>query len=223
MRILTSKLNLDDAEKVEVALINEDTGESISKKISLSAYLKMLDRVDDGTMREIPRLPVGTLGGLKYVNESTFYIEVYVDADVHPTAYIKEENIVFLPFPSLLFMIGVTAGKMSVSRVYAVKECYRQVTADTELFMFPYGNVYQTGKICWGGNYDVFDVDSVTDVELVIERFFSAIMNNDLYHNNTKKNVPLEQLIRENVKKGKFDNDSLVVMGTLSNLRNLSC
>lgn len=223
MKLLETRIDLSDYEKVDVTLSDSETGECLSKKVELKAYLKLLSRAEDGEATVIPRLPAGTLGGVRYAGEDTFYIEVYVDADIHPTAYLNDDSIVLLPFPSLIFMTEVKSGKMVTSRVYAVKERYRAVNDGTELYMFPYGNVYQTGRICWGGNHDVFDVRSITDVELVIERFFSAVMNNDLYQQNTKRNIPLAQLIDENVKKGCFDSDTLMLMGTLGNLRNLSC
>lgn len=221
MKQLKSVIDLEDADYVQCDLEDTGTGECLSKKVPLQSYLKMLAKASDSDACIIPRLPSGTLGGLRYFSDSSFYMEVYVEADVHPTAYMKPENMVLLPFPSLIFMISVKNGKMESSRVYAVREKYRAVNDETELYMFPYGNVYDTGRVCWGSNFSVFNVPSVTDVEEVIGTFFSAVMNNDLYNMNTKRRVPLEQLIDEAAQKTCFDEGILLPMGTLSKLRKL--
>lgn len=52
----------------------------------------------------------------------------------------------------------------------------------SRLCYYPFGNVYDNGKICWGNT--VFPkMTSIKDAEKLIQAFFDAETNNDLYQN----------------------------------------
>lgn len=52
----------------------------------------------------------------------------------------------------------------------------------TRIYQFPYGNVYSHDhKICWG-NLELPTIRNIADVERLVEMFFSASINGDLFY-----------------------------------------
>lgn len=213
---LTAVIDLINPGFVDCTL---DTGTSknlfVKKTVSVDDFKTLLDKGAAGNdMTLMPRFPEGMID-LSWYNESNYVVTVFVPAQVRPTAYLKEENVQTLPFPSLVFSFTAGKGMMTSSRVFAVKDARkRSIDNDTELFKFPYGNVHFDGKICWGNNQGINRLHGIKSLENVIETFFNSIMNSDLYsESTTRRKVSLEMLLSEMASVEVFPNDILAGAG----------
>ena len=86
-------------------------------------------------------------------------------------------------FPDLAFLFKVREGMVSASFCFALKRDESgMIGPASRLCYYPFGNVYDNGKICWGNT--VFPkMTSIKDAEKLIQSFFDAETNNDLYQN----------------------------------------
>ena len=77
-----------------------------------------------------------------------------------------------------MFYIKEERNRITKSLLYAVVD--KNLTDESKLYHYPYGNVYRDGRICWGSN-SLPQISSLADFERVINLFFGAKTNNDLY------------------------------------------
>lgn len=57
--------------------------------------------------------------------------------------------------PRLAFFYTVdSTGRVNSMRVYAMKDDGKRFSGDSELYQYPYSNVYGSGEVCWGGKHD---------------------------------------------------------------------
>ena len=203
---LVAKISLDDFQTVDVKLIGGD-GSEFLKTITLKEYIKIL-KAEKENWEDIPRLPMGTVR-TQWKNEKYYRTLVFVPGDVRPTIFLGKPLLV--PFPNLGFYFEINNGSLSKSCVYSLKEGFYEITDESKLYHFPYGNVYTSdGHICWGGNR-IPSIKEPLQLEKVIRLFFDAPMNTDLYSQgiSNKKKVPLEEFLTEMVDKDSFESKLL--------------
>lgn len=220
--ILTAEVNLL---RPELAKVKVKAGKmSYSKTIKVEDLITILKGCKEEALKieRIPRCPQGMID-LWYGQKTDFVVSIFVPGDLRPTAYLKEKNEKFIPYPSLIFFFKVESGNISESKVFAVKaQRARAVHDETELFKFPYGNVWgESGKICWGSNGQAVRDKKLSDMEEVVETFFNAVMNNDLYNGRglngggtVVKTISLEQLLDKMSQEDKFPEKLLVPFGS---------
>lgn len=91
-------------------------------------------------------------------------------------------HIYIVPFPSLLFYFESENGRLSVTRVFAVRirDC-SELGTDTQLYAFPFGNVDSYGgSVCWGETKHP-PVQEISDFQGIISSFFGSEINDDYY------------------------------------------
>ena len=220
----------DSILKAEVDLLRPELAKVkvVAGKMSYSKTVKVKDLIailngckeESVKVEKMPRTPQGMVD-LWYGQDTDFTVTIFVPRDLRPTAYLKEKNERMIPYPNLLFMFRVASGNIADSKVFAVKvPRARAVTDDTELYRFPYGNVWCDGKICWGSNTNVVRHKGLNDMEEVVAAFFNAIMNNDLYSGgglhgggNVTLKLSLEELLDRMAKEDVFPDKLLVSTG----------
>ena len=212
---MIAEIDLEDMDLVECTLYADCISKKMKTKktISLSDFKEMLSetKIEAIELRKMPRFPQGMID-LNWYDDHNYEVTVFVPEQVHPTAYLKEGNERFLPFPNLVFFFKVEKGAMVNSNVYAVKEKRaRNIVDETTLYQFPYGNVWGNGKICWGSNSGIFQLKAISDLENSVATFFNATMNSDLYNREwtTKKFESLEELLNEMAGKDRFPSEML--------------
>lgn len=95
-------------------------------------------------------------------------------------------------FPKCLFGFKVNAKRLQKSLVYCVKNpIYKD---DDSLYMFPFGNVYEDGSICWGKN-DNLKVENPLQLTSLVDLFFSSPFNNDLFDLNMAGINKVQELV----------------------------
>lgn len=201
---IESRITFDDVQVVDVTVCGED-GAKISKRITLNEYINILSSQNE-EWQELPRLPIGTIK-TKWMDAKNYKIAIFVEKDVRPTIFLKNERPLMVPYPNLIFTFEFRDGAMRSSTCFAVKEEFAGITDETELYFFPYGNVNtSSGSICWGGN-SMRDYKEPRSLEKAIGLFFDAPMNTDLYQKSlsVKKECTLEELLTKMSKKKAFD------------------
>lgn len=95
-----------------------------------------------------------------------------------------EDETYYIVFPNMLFYFESQSGKLMNKFAYCFQGKLADLNADTQLLQYPFGNVNNSGDICFGGNSMEFN--SYDDFLKAIEVFFSAKTNNDYF--SGKKN-----------------------------------
>lgn len=189
---LTAKIR-DEVEYVDVT-VKED--ESITrKKLDLSDFLMMLNESHEGA-KYIPigRVPYGYVTGA-IAKGNTFWCTLALPAQKRNIIYYGEMHTI--AFPAMLFHFKVQGGKLNESKCFALKE--DTLTEKTKLYAYPFGNVYEDGKICWG-TCSIPKCEKMADVERYLELFFSAGTNDDLYRGIVAKEYMNQRALLEFLK-----------------------
>ena len=173
-------------------------GGSIVKKVKYNDFITMLnDSVEEGSSsvnfssKSWGGIPDGLID-IAYQDECNFLALVQVPAELFIVQYCG--NKYSIPFPSLLFAVKVVGQRVTGTRVYAVKD--KKVTKESALYHYPFGNVYNDGDICWGGN-SLPNIEGVKDTFKVPQIFYSSPTNSDLWKSG--EDVDVEKLGNEPV------------------------
>lgn len=112
--------------------------------------------------------------------------------------------------PSLVFSFHVDKGRLEKTRVFVLKD--EEPTEKSVLYRYPFGNVYDDGKVCWGSN--VFpDILEIKRLEMVMTLFIQSPCNSDLYQSEKcigVKGVPLRELFEQLHNKQNFPEEYLM-------------
>ena len=168
--------------------LHTDDGEEIIKTISLYEFANMLGSsllpVIKKEFTHLGKLPIGYIDCF-YENGGTFSILVERKAQIRKLFY--EQEVYAIPFPRLLFKFVVKDGVLIDKRCAALKN-----DADLydfyETYQYPFGNVSSLGSICFG-NINLPKINTMTDIDTVIDLFFEGETNDD-YYTNGKCIVP---------------------------------
>ncbi len=102
-------------------------------------------------------------------DERTYRIAWFVNGKKR--CFFYGEGHYEIPFPALVFVLDVNKGCVRQKSVYAVKR------GDDQLYMYPFGNVSESGGICMGNIH----VDFSNGPEVFAEEFFLGKTNDDYY------------------------------------------
>lgn len=91
--------------------------------------------------------------------------------------------------PRLLSLVTVKETKVMGMKFFAIQDV-GEVSKQTQLFKYPYSNVYETGNVCWSG-YSGTIINSKTDIEMLPLMFLSTT-------NNTHLNSNVRELFESN-------------------------
>lgn len=177
---MTAEIISDDIANVVRVQVEDTKGQVTNTVVSFEDYVECLtaSSLDLDEMVLLGRLPWGYYNGAVHRNRmDTFRVVIIVPAERRMFNYIDEvyENI---PYPSLAFEFRAVKGNITHSKCYALADEYP--TDDSILYHYPFGNVYDDARICWGSNH-LKRVASMKDVDQFIPLFFGSQTNNDLF------------------------------------------
>jgi hypothetical protein len=124
-------------------------------------------------------LPRGTR--LYCGNKRDYNIIIEMPSMVRLIMYQRQEDTLVckIPFPICLFSFSILDSNIYSSNVYCLKNSIN--TKMDKLYKFPFGNVYDTNKICWGGNnFDKIEIPQ--DLFGIINIFYDSKFNGDLFN-----------------------------------------
>ena len=158
----------------------DDDNIAVLKHISYQDFVELLTESykHDGAVNRIGTLPIGFIDGGYEKITSTYEAIMHLPAQERPMKYFDKVYIV--PFPDLVFYLKAQKGNVTTSKVFALES--GDTTENAKLYRYPYGNVYDDGRICWGSNRNTIPrVHCLKDFEKVVTLFFGAETNNDLF------------------------------------------
>lgn len=169
---------------VKIQTVNAN-GSMEQKNITCSALASILlashDAGGNGDLwklglNRIPKLPHGYYAGaISTERERTFSCAVVIPEGQRTFLYRGESF--FIPMPPMLFISKVVKGHQVESYLYVLdSEC---VTDASQLYEYPFANVYADGRICWGNNV-VSGLESLKDIEGVVALLLDSPSNDDL-------------------------------------------
>ncbi|GAK41967.1 putative PRTRC system protein B [Paenibacillus sp. TCA20] len=196
-------------------LIIEDNGVKTTKYVYADQIIDMLQSstggkefTSDRVVLTSPALPQNTA---KYAQseKGTNYLFITVEETTHDVKY-HDFSFESIPYPKMVFAFAV-AGKTLISAyVAAYKDLSLRDTS--ELYRFPYSNVYDSGKLCYWTNELVHDL-----VQLQTFPYqWREVPNNDHIYFSGETNKIKDTLynVFDMFKNKPFDYDILTPMNT---------
>jgi len=185
----------------------DDEGGVIEKEVLPEKLHMLIDAAEANlstVWREGPWLPKNCLrhatgnGGQKVL--------IHVPSGLRDT-WLFDQRIQNLPFPDLIFGFVLNGTAVSKKYVVAVKDLFIQ--PNTQLYRYPYSNVYDDALACWN---DVPEIEELWQVNGLPTVFFGCPDNGHLYSPNTQTmlNMSYRQLIETMQMKDVFPKDILV-------------
>lgn len=165
----------NDTDLITVYRVFEN-GEEDSKTMNLTDFVSALtDSIGKTCFTELGEIPFGYFrGSINPCDTSSFKVAVIIPQDKRILSYYNEDHLV--PFPELLFLFNVKSGWVNKSYAYSlVSSKNRKIVAH-----YPYGNVYDDGRICWGLNH-LPRVENMKGIEHIVDLFFGSETNDHLY------------------------------------------
>ena len=159
----------------------DDDGVVEAKYIDIKDLLKVLSGAtnSDTVIHRIGKLPQYYYDGAinRDGGKLSGKIILIVPKGIRPTIY--EDTKYEIPFPTMLFYFVISDGRVSVTKVYALKgKSYKE---DTVLYNYPFGNVsLHSHQVCWGSNL-LPDVKELPSLNVICSLFYNSASNNDYY------------------------------------------
>lgn len=167
-------------------------GAEIRKKITVEDFVKIIQSngediagLYDETLYCNPPKGCRNLKGIdglylgKRENSKTFSAVFFIPGHKNVLNYHGKNYTI--PYPPLIFYFEVVRGILSETLVYATK-CVSMddLDSDTQLYRFPFGNVSESGEVCWG-SVEFPILNRYEDLRPVIYQYFGSEVNDDYY------------------------------------------
>lgn len=105
--------------------------------------------------------------------------------------------------PTLLFKIKVSNNSIKQIQIVAIKD--KIIREDTELFKYPFSNVFENTNVCLGpNNIAALDINDTATIHRIPNLVLTLDNNNDAYHSANNTGLPLRELLAKLSNK-KFD------------------
>ena len=141
-------------------------GSAVQKTVTMADFIRAMSTIEAEQERclEIGQIPNGFYDGVLIQNkEQSFDVIITVSAHLGVIYLFGVPKQVV--FPDLAFLFKVREGMVSASFCFALKRDESgMIGPASRLCYYPFGNVYDNGKICWGNT--VFPkMTSIKDAE----------------------------------------------------------
>lgn len=137
-----------------------------------------------------------------FMKEPAQVVVIERDKCIRPYNHFGDTYMV--GYPKLLFAYLVKGGRVTSTAVVAAKDEF--IKSNSSVYHFPYGNVYDNGRVCWG-NFSHPPVTELADLTFYPESFY--LIEHTHAHNAAG------QVVADLLHKDKeFDDSKLVFMAT---------
>lgn len=198
----------NDSQIVNVT-VREKGGKTVRKRITLDSFLRAVSDsiTEEQQFRNIGTLPYGYItGAISATATKECKVTLQLPAETRPVLYYNKAYTV--PFPSIVFYLEAgKKGNIVNSLCYAATA---PITPNTPLYHYPFGNVYDTGAICWG-NIGLPTISALKDFEQLLTLFFSAETNDDLWKSYDSGAKTQREMLEKLSKMEKFPDEWLSV------------
>lgn len=143
-----------------------------SKTVTMADFIRAMSTIEAEQERcvAIGPVPKGFYDGTLIQNKEQSF-DVLITVSEHLGVIYLFGVPKQVVFPDLVFLFQVREGKLSTSFCFALKQdASGMIGPASRLCYYPFGNVYDDGKICWGNT--VFPkVATIKDTEKLIQAF----------------------------------------------------
>jgi len=142
--------------------------------VDLGTVLSKQGKLDTGILPPATRYFSRGSGAVTMVLE--------VRPHVRPITTTNGGEMAVVPFPALLFKLVLAENASAAYDVRSVRVvAYKDpaLTPGSQLYRFPYGNVYDDGRICWG-SIGVPQVKEIVNASAICELFLTSMFNGHL-------------------------------------------
>jgi len=106
-----------------------------------------------------------------------YCIGMQVPAKVRTVKFSMMDKSYMLPFPELLFVFSIRDKNIIKTKLFA---CIPPIGRKHDmLYLFPFGNVYEDGSICWG-SVNRYNVEEPAALDGMVASFFSSVFSGHL-------------------------------------------
>lgn len=198
----------DDEAKVELISKNKKQ----YKVVSLSELITKLlrnNKLSTGILPSNTKIFSGTPSSYKIVIESLG----------RKRRFMYREKKYNIPFPTCCFVFHVESNILRRSFLFSTA---KPIVSESDfLYCFPFGNIYDDGRICWGDN-TLPDIYNVLAFDEIVALFYSAPYNGDLFgRKNVRGNYTLFSLISALKNESFFPNNLLKKHSRFSCIKDL--
>lgn len=226
------KLEIEDC-KVKVTNVNNS---AINKYISFETLIKILTAAEVSADSKLAEGENIQLVDIKKLLEEAISSKIFTynnNSMILQTKYLKHidgtwyviyrkptrENLVLrgktyenVGVPAMIFGVLIINNRISKCNVACVKT--DKVTEDTDLYRYPFSNIFNYGGVCWGNNQMSSINFSKIDEILYIPDMFIAMPNSEhSYDKSNNSEEDYEDLLEKSQNKD-FDNDILIPLKT---------
>lgn len=151
----------------------KDGAQESTKAIEYDDLTEMFSR----NFIETPILPAGTI---YYAKKDGSEVILFQDSpkirQVLQSSYGTSRHTI--PTPNTIFGLGFRNSVLTTSLVGTT--VMPAFSLETTLKDYPFGNIYNDGRVCWG-SAEIGHIDSIVQVNDVISEFYNASFNGDLF------------------------------------------
>lgn len=127
-------------------------GVSHWRRVDIQALIRVFNEavleIKEEEVFASPMLPIGTLGYIENKDLNAYSVIMYREPRI--AGIIFESRTYEVGYPGTIYVFTVTNEILTRVSIYAVKDHVLQ--PETDLYRYPYFNVYQDGHMCLGNN-----------------------------------------------------------------------
>jgi len=183
-------LTIEFQDYATVKVTQKNHGLADSKYIAMEDFMKAIEasRKEDSQVSKtfstpiLPNTPDGkitTLGYEEYSNDQFSIILKREKGNIDFQYF--DQTFPSVGHPRLLFKVQVADNTVVTTYVVAVKDTV--ITDETEIYEYPFSNVFHRGRVCWGQT-KLPRFDSTAYLKSLPDIFLSSPCNNDNYGHN---------------------------------------
>ncbi len=186
----TLTIELKQGRTEAIARFKTDEGKIATKTIAVADLIAELSRDLEITTGVLP-------GGTRFYSgtKSVYRIGIQVPAKVRTADFTLHDvgpKRITVPFPEMLFVFSIREKRISDSTLFA---CIPPIgRAHDRLYFFPFGNVWEDGRICWGSVHQP-QIEEPIVLDTMVTRFFSSAFSGHLVHGSSMFNPPEEGIV----------------------------
>lgn len=193
-------------------VLTDAKGKKSSKVVEIGSLLKAFKKAVVETVAQAPigDIPFGYYNGAIGISDNKLKADIITVLPASMQMMQYENTPYDVCVPSLAFSFQVDKGRLQNTRVFVLKD--ENPTENSVLYRYPFGNVHDDGRVCWGSN--VFpDIREIKRLEMVMTLFIQSPCNSDLYQSEKcigMKNVTLRELFEQLHNKQGFPEEYLM-------------
>ena len=210
----SSNMSFDNLGKpVFKTITHLSDGSNLQKSLSFEDYKKLLGIATKEVEEKyisIPKLPKYFYEGGATKKRNCFWVALFVPGTKNQFYYQTTGEMLFVPYPNMLFLLKVGNGVVSSRSCYAIADS--ELKEDSILYQYPYGHVDTSGSICMGSCST--KITSLSEADSFVEQFILGANQGHYYTNEdmSLKEISLRELLGLVEKKGYFPSEWLKPM-----------